>query len=102
MWPGYVDHPYHSPILIRSAVPQRSGNGRLDITFLNPAYATGVQEMTYHLTVFMRQRDYLLAAVIETDRAIAIVPLMDEWFATHMPGQNLAWRESAKQLQRNG
>jgi hypothetical protein len=84
MWPGYIDGPYHSPIRVDALQPCHLGNGRADLTFLNAAYAGGVQAMTYKLRILKREPAYLLASVEASDRAVCIEPLNLAWLEKNM------------------
>ena len=85
MWPGYVDT-YYSPVEIIEVVPLKHGNGRMDLTFFNLAYAKGVAVMTYKLRVLRREASYFLAAVEDSDRTICLELLTPRWMKHHFPG----------------
>ncbi len=79
MYPGYGDQPYHSPIRVERLVPFKDGSRRLDLHFFNLFYATGVQDMTYPLTMLQRAPEFILARHREDDRAISLVELTTSW-----------------------
>lgn len=85
MWPGYVDAPYYSPIIVQSIDPL--GDRTFNLDFINLRYAAGVQQMVYKLQTFKRGRNYLLANVLNSsddERAVAIEPLTRDWFSNHL------------------
>ena len=71
MWPGYGESmaPYHSPILVLDITPLDDGAFALELG--NMGYAQGVQMMTYRLRTLRHQQHYLLAEVLDSDRAVA-------------------------------
>ena len=83
MWPGYFGKPYHSPIRVEAVTP--AGDRRFALKFLNLRYAVGVQNMTYELKTLRREQHYILAAVVDSERSVAIEPLNRDWFELHLP-----------------
>lgn len=84
MYPGYSNIAYHSPIRIHGVHPSGSGLHRLDLHFFNAAYAPGVQDFTWNLTLLRREKGYMLASIRDSDRAIAITPFNLAWAHAHM------------------
>ena len=83
MWPGYTDQAYHSPIQVIDLRPL--GKRQFQLEFFNLGYAEGVQGMTYTLQTLKREPTYLLAAVPDSDRAVAIEPLTMAWLSLYKP-----------------
>jgi hypothetical protein len=82
MWPGYGDQAYHSPIWVRDVRPL--GKRRLDIDLFNLGYAQGVQDMTYTLQTLKREQSYIMDAVPDSDRCVAVEPLSMHWIRSHL------------------
>lgn len=85
MWPGYGGTPYHSPIRVEAVTPYGLGDRQFELTFFNMGYAAGVQMMTYTLRTLRREETYILVALIDSDRSVAIVPLDREWMSIYAP-----------------
>jgi hypothetical protein len=83
MFPGYFNTPYHSPIKVSRIEPLRTGRGLFTLHFYNMGYAEGVRNMAYELRTLRREQHHILAAVENSDRSVAIVPLNRQWFTAH-------------------
>lgn len=95
MWPGYAGEAYHSPIQALHVKPLHKGRRALHLEFLNIGYAAGVQVMAYELRTLIRQRSYMLCSVQQSERAIALVTLTEQWLASHLPAAHNKAREIA-------
>lgn len=91
MIPGYTTEldPYHSPILIHSISPRKSGLGDLSISFFNAFYAEGVQDCSLQLRVLKRTSNFLLVDIRDnsgpTNRAALIGNLSLVWLERFAP-----------------
>jgi hypothetical protein len=86
MYPGYVDGPYRSPILIEGVRPMRSGRSLLRLRFINALYAAGVRDFHLKLRVLFRTANALSANIQYSDdgvgrRMAVIEELTPEWVA---------------------
>ena len=82
MWPGYGDNAYHSPVWVREVQPL--SKRRLRIDFFNLGYAEGMQDMSYTMQTLKREESYLLAAVPDSDRCVAVEALSLNWIRSHL------------------
>jgi hypothetical protein len=86
MYPGYIGTAYHSPIRIQAVRPLVTGRRMIEIDFRNAAYAAGVQDFTYRLSILKRATEYLLAAIDDgNDRSISIVDIQPDWMTQYFP-----------------
>jgi len=83
MFPGDSDCPYHSPIKVHRVLPLRTGGRLFDLHFFSLGFAEGVQEMTYRLRTLRREHHHILAAQVNGDHSVAIVPLTGPWLRIH-------------------
>lgn len=77
-----------SPIWVREVKPQKSGQGKLEVTFWHAAYAEGVQDKCYVLRVLVRERGFLFATCEFGERECAGVLLTEvaaEWLRRNFP-----------------
>ncbi len=80
MLPGYGDGrylPWFSPIHLRRVTPLKTGRGLLDIEFLQPLYAEGVQNLSVRLKVLYHGDNFLAGQIVQPDRS----PTMDNRLA---------------------
>lgn len=88
MFPGYVDAPYHSPILIYDLEPL--GDRRFQLSYLNMRYASGVQQMSTTFETIARSTSHLLARRYPAiDRSYVFMPLTKGWIRAHFPQMDL-------------
>lgn len=87
LYPGYSSPPYHSPIRIKEVRPLATGRRLLEIDFFNAAYAEGVKDFTYKLSILKRAKDHILAsrADDDDDRSISIVDIQPDWMMQYFP-----------------
>ena len=88
MYPGYLDRPYRSPVLI-DQIDERQENV-FELSFLNIFYASGVQRMQYLLRPLRWEPTYLVAEQLlgrsTTDRVVVIEQLDKRWMEENVPG----------------
>jgi hypothetical protein len=84
MFPGYGDCPYHSPIRVDGIEPL--GNRQFKLTFLNLAYASGVQNFEKILRTLRRGSSHLMAEETEVeDRTYVLTKFNSPWVLRHFP-----------------
>ncbi len=89
MIPGYSGRcvPYFSPVLVRKALPLKTGRSILRLKFRNALYAEGVQESDLELQVLRHAADYLVAAIPGDDhvRTAVVCSMGFEWLEATCP-----------------
>lgn len=84
MFPGYVDAPYHSPIIVRAIRPQ--GDRHFELDFVNIGYAAGVQRAQVSLRTLNRGVSHLAAHRAEgLDRTYLFMAMNRAWLQMHIP-----------------
>ena len=68
MLPGYVNHPYHSPILVHDVQPLGTGAGLFQLHFYNAFYAEGVRDFKLTIQTLNRQREYTVGVISYNDK----------------------------------
>lgn len=95
MLPGYLDRysPYLSPILVEKVIPEKTGQGWLQLNFFNAFYAEGVQDFKLRLKVVDKAQDYLITRLEYPDieRHAIISRISFEWLKEQLP----TWYEEA-------
>ena len=83
MLPGYLDVPYHSPILIGHVKPLKTGNSLFELDFFNAAYKEGVQGFNVTLHMLKRTNSYMICEYLKEsaspERSVVISEISYDW-----------------------
>lgn len=84
MYPGYGDLPYHSPCRIEELEPL--GKNYFRLSFLNLAYASGVQDFIITFGTLKSARHFLACAPVDqVDRMYVFTRLTPAWMKRCFP-----------------
>jgi len=93
MIPGYVGErsvPYCSPIYVTKVKPRKTGQGIINLEFINVFYAAGVQGFEQDMKILKRAENYLIGDLkyspdTDSGRSAVISHIEFEWLRRFCP-----------------
>jgi hypothetical protein len=73
----------YSPVQVCGVSPYGGGKRRFELEFFHANYPAGVQRKTYVVETIVREKNYLLGRVIDSESIILLFELTEEWLDKH-------------------
>ena len=97
-----VDVRAYSPVQVCGVTPYGGGKRCFELEFFHANYPAGVQRKTYVVETIVREKNYLLGRIIDSERIILLFELTEDWVDKHITIPPESGESIAARMERYG